>query len=503
MDNAGYQETGGTVQASLVAICQSEGMGPPSMISSPHFVRDVHHHSGLTIRFPFFSKSDDEKSRHTMGLLKESETDEAEELKVICKGPRRLLVVCANPPKIAGDYYHVIVKETEDSNSEPKVEHSSSRGFISIEFKDLRPFTNYTITVNDFQHGVQVPVATAFAHTYPEAPDPVLSPSSTTESITIKFTRGEDERPGIFSYFATGYKGGYSLESEQISGQCNQLANECTFEHLSPNTGYEFEFFRCSTAKPTLCSSPSQRRGQFYTLPEKPRDLRVKPLENRALACEWNTEDDNYEVDAYEIDLFTVNDSQPLQNLTLPAKVHFAMFKDLPSHTEFLVKLRSCFFDEHSESNLCSEPITALALTNPDPAKFEIVERTASSIVFGLVGPVNTSHFNYTLWVSNSTSRVSFDSQNHTFTALALSANSMVTASLVTCCKHNICSTPFKVDAFTKSKDSQFYIAAALPSFLGFLLLFLFLIAFLFRQRILRLARLMCNKQEKTDMSKS
>ncbi|KAM7537505.1 hypothetical protein Aperf_G00000072691 [Anoplocephala perfoliata] len=268
---------------------------------------------------------------------------------------------------------------------------------------------------------------------------------------------------------------------------------EALVNNLEPKTRYRVRISAC--ARDNDCGFEEETTA--WTTPKKPRGLQVKSVESGALSFEWDVQGDNYNSDTYEVDLFTLNASHPLQNVTLLAKERTATFKGLPSHAEFLAKVRACFFRESSHSNLCSEPATSLGVTQPDPAKVDIIERTPSSIVFRLIGPVNTSHFNYTLQVLNKPSNVFFDSQKYIFTALSLPENSMITASLLTCCKHNICSMPFKIDASTKSEGSQIRITAIVLSFLVLLLAILVAVAIGFCQRILRIVLQIRYWQEK------
>ncbi|KAM7537464.1 hypothetical protein Aperf_G00000064568 [Anoplocephala perfoliata] len=444
----------------------------------------------------------------------QSNVTEVNQLMITCNESRRTQITWFNPPEIAFSNYIIKVEETENRNPYSKLLYSPRGGNISVELMDLKPFTNYTVTLTDYKQGAYINIATAFARTCPKAPANHWNITSKSNGASIFFDRDISLKTANYSASATPVG---SSQTDSAEVECESQEKACHFDGLLTNTVYkvrirvctnDFGNFRCSdwsapaqiytgSAKPTNLtvsectessllvvwqppnrnselitqykiilsntrpayvpgtttkalvknlSPKSQHRIQVsacardkdcsieeettaWTTLNKPRDLQVKSVETGVLACKWNDKGNMYKVDAYELDLFEVNGSHPLQNLTLPAKGHFtfkATFKDLPSHAEFSVKLRACFFTESQKlagSKICSEPAVALVITIPDPIKFNITERTTSSVIFRLIGPVNTSHFNYTLRVLNRASRVTFDSQKHTFTALSLPAN--------------------------------------------------------------------------------
>ncbi|VDO10423.1 unnamed protein product [Rodentolepis nana] len=133
-----------------------------------------------------------------------------------------------------------------------------------------------------------------------------------------------------------------------------------------------------------------------------------------------------------------VDNPLQIESHILPKESQFFEYETPKSHTEYTVMLRACFYYENSTKFLCSLAASAQVITLPRAVKYIVFERTPSSIALQLLGPIDESHFNYTLQVTR------------IFNVTSLPANSEVTASLVTCCRHNLCSSSFDSATFTK-----------------------------------------------------
>uniref|UniRef100_A0A158QG19 Protein-tyrosine-phosphatase n=1 Tax=Hymenolepis diminuta TaxID=6216 RepID=A0A158QG19_HYMDI len=331
--------------------------------------------------------------------------------------------------------YKIIMTESEKTVKTVDV----PTAILHWTVNDLKPFTLYWIRVSACARNSQCgDFVSTYATTAPEEPANVTISESSENSFLVKW-----QPPKRNSEEITHYK--IQMDPESVL-YFSGAKTEAMIKDLKPTTMYRVNVFACSRENDCGLGEVTT----VWTTPRQPSGLRLMPLKNGTLFCEWNEHSKDDRISYYKVDFQEVNEPLRTKSHNLTEESHFLEYKNPKSHMEYLVKLRACFQYGDSKKFLCSLPSTAQAITKPRTPEFTVIERTPSSIAFQLNGPVDVLHFNYTLQVVNRSSEVIFNSQTNIFNATLLPANSKITASLVTCCKHNLCGSPFNKFAFTK-----------------------------------------------------
>ncbi|KAM3173903.1 hypothetical protein ACTXT7_011645 [Hymenolepis weldensis] len=165
--------------------------------------------------------------------LPSKDNEEERGLRVICNDSDRLTVIWPDPPEVQYGYYAVEIKEMKQTKYTSKP--------IELEFINLLPFTNCTVSVYDYYDIYRKNLlGSAFAHTLPEVPDPAEFVNCTSNGIVVKLKRNQNENPKDYYYTSKVRK--YDLDSgkaEEVGNvQCDQSNGECKFENLFPYTPY-------------------------------------------------------------------------------------------------------------------------------------------------------------------------------------------------------------------------------------------------------------------------
>ncbi|VUZ40982.1 unnamed protein product [Hymenolepis diminuta] len=353
------------------------------------------------------------------------------------------IVISFSPTTVLkkGSYIAKIFQKDGQSMESNKVKCEENRQ--RCVFKNLSPNSAYVIRIQVCSKSYNKVVCSEYSpsvtlYTKPDKPANVTISESSENSFLVKW-----QPPKRNSEEITHYK--IQMDPESVL-YFSGAKTEAMIKDLKPTTMYRVNVFACSRENDCGLGEVTT----VWTTPRQPSGLRLMPLKNGTLFCEWNEHSKDDRISYYKVDFQEVNEPLRTKSHNLTEESHFLEYKNPKSHMEYLVKLRACFQYGDSKKFLCSLPSTAQAITKPRTPEFTVIERTPSSIAFQLNGPVDVLHFNYTLQVVNRSSEVIFNSQTNIFNATLLPANSKITASLVTCCKHNLCGSPFNKFAFTK-----------------------------------------------------
>uniref|UniRef100_A0A915ETC3 Protein-tyrosine-phosphatase n=1 Tax=Echinococcus canadensis TaxID=519352 RepID=A0A915ETC3_9CEST len=449
-----------------------------------------------------------------------------------------LLVFWHDPPKIDAANFLIKVWETQ-LPSNMLYEYVPASNSIGLLFKNLKAYTNYSVTVTDYQSGKWVALAAVSSHTFPKQPDAPSFSGSTADTLVVTIPQNW---PNFFYTAEVLTAESDSLPSRRTVA-CNATANACRFEGLRPNTGYRITLQNCSQTDPLLCSQKSDESHIFYTKPKEPRNLvltnitstsitaiwmspksnnqtiskftvtavdavgngtsqivpsisshytfedlqpttwyRVSviacarnddcglPAEATAwtlpqepsnlhvyatgkgqLACEWQPPSKRNIVDGYQLSLHDGVGFTLQQRKDFTATQLHTVLANLSHHRTYHVNLRACFKATDTGKSICSQGVNAAATTNPDPLPFTIADRTATSLDFHFT-PYggDREHFNYTLMLKGREEKFACDATKARCQVNGLPANSKIEASLVTCCKHRLCSLQSDLVAYTK-----------------------------------------------------
>ncbi|EUB60878.1 hypothetical protein EGR_04317 [Echinococcus granulosus] len=175
-----------------------------------------------------------------------------------------LLVFWHDPPKIDAANFLIKVWETQ-LPSNMLYEYVPASNSIGLLFKNLKAYTNYSVTVTDYQSGEWVALAAVSNHTFPEQPDAPSFSGSTADTLVVTIPQNW---PNFFYTAEVLTAESDSLPSWRAVAR-NATANACRFEGLRANTGYRITLQNCSQTNPLLCSQKSNESHIFYTKPKE------------------------------------------------------------------------------------------------------------------------------------------------------------------------------------------------------------------------------------------
>uniref|UniRef100_A0A5K3FV37 Protein-tyrosine-phosphatase n=1 Tax=Mesocestoides corti TaxID=53468 RepID=A0A5K3FV37_MESCO len=232
--------------------------------------------------------------------------------------------------------------------------------------------------------------------TTPNQPDAPVLTESTSNSITVTYTKKSTETNLAVSVKASPV-GGEAGETREAA--CNNEEATCHLSGLEANRAYSVSLKACTTDPTPHCSQWS-KSTTIYTRPNQPRNLRLENVSSNQIEVSWEEPVPNAEtISNYEVTAWDQN------NRTTPCTFERSelkcSLKNLQPTTQYTVSVKAC-----SRSNFCGAAVQASTWTRPEkPSNLVISRQEVNSIECkwqGLSSANKFVHYEVSLHYANS-----------------------------------------------------------------------------------------------------